>query len=531
MIFAFLLFTALAAAIYYFYLYGTRNENYFAEKGLPYEKPSFLFGNSLRLITKKISVYDFLKDFPKMYPKERIVGYFDFRDPVVVVLDPEILKQLAVKEFDSFSDHKVILTDDADTLFSNSLFALQGQKWRDMRATLSPAFTGSKMRLMSTLIVEICEQMVDYLKEEVKAKGPQTYEAKELFSRLTSDIIGTCAFGIKVDSLKDKENDFFVNAKKMFSFTNVLMQFKFVLFRVCPKLMMALKITLFRADSRTFMKSLVVDTMKVREEKKIVRPDMIHLLMEAQKGNLTHTTNEKDTVNSAGFATVEESEIGKTAAKRVWSEDEIVAQCFLFFLAGFDTSSTVLSFAIYEIMVNTDVQEKLFEEISETNQNLGGKPLKYETLQNLKYLDMVISETLRKWPAAPVVDRVCNRDFTLKYDNKEYTFRKGDVFWIPMVSFHRNPEYYPEPDKFDPERFSDENKSSINPAAYVPFGVGPRNCIGSRFALMELKSILYYLILNFRLEPTSKTQIPLKLAKNMFGLQTENGIHVSFRPR
>uniref|UniRef100_A0A1L8E4F7 Putative cytochrome n=1 Tax=Nyssomyia neivai TaxID=330878 RepID=A0A1L8E4F7_9DIPT len=530
MIFIFLLFTALAVIIYYVYLYGTKNKNHFIERGMASPKSTFLFGNSLKLMTKQISSTDFIKDLSKDYPNEKLVGILDFRDPVVVVLDPEILKHLAVKEFDSFSDHKVIIKEESDPLFSNSLFALQGQKWRDMRATLSPAFTGSKMRLMCDLIVEICEQMVDFLKDEVKEKGPQVYEAKEIFSKLASDVIGTCAFGIKVDSLKEPENQFYQTAKKLFNFANVMILVKMILYRIVPRLMYLLKIPLFDEKCRSFMKNLVLDTMKVREEKKIIRPDMIHLLMEAQKGNLTHSTTEKETTNSAGFATVTESSIGLTANKRTWSEDEIVAQCFVFFLAGYDTSSTMLGFIIYELMVNPEIQEKVFKEISEANANLGGKPLKYETLHQLKYLDMVISETLRKWPA-PVMDRVCNRDFTLKYDDKEYTFRKGEVFWIPIVHYHYNTEHFPNPDKFDPERFNDENKSKINTSTYIPFGIGPRNCIGSRFALMLLKSVIFYLVLNFHIEVTKKTQIPLKLAKSMIGLQTEKGVYVSFRPR
>ncbi|XP_059610586.1 probable cytochrome P450 9f2 [Phlebotomus argentipes] len=529
MLFLYLIFTALAALIYYIYQFGTKNENIFVEKGLAFRKPTFIFGNSIKLWMRQISAFDFVKDISKGYQNEKLMGYFDFRDPVVLIFDPDILKRLAVKEFESFPDHRVFFSEDFDPLFGNSIFSLTGQKWKDMRATLSPAFTGSKMRLMCDLIVEICEQMVDFLKTEVDEKGLQIYETKELFSRLATDIIGTCAFGIKVDSLKDKDNNFYVTAKRIFTFTNIRVIITFMLYRICPWLMELLNIPLFHAESRNFMKNLVVNTMKTREEQNIVRPDMIHLLMEARKGNLTHTVTEKD---SAGFATVEESEIGLKASRRTWTEDEIVAQCFGFFLAGFDTVSTVTGFIIYEIMVNQDVQDKLFEEISEMHSKIGGESIKYESLQHLKYLDMVISETLRKWPAAPVVDRICTRDFTLKYDNdKEFTFHKGDVFWVLIAHFHRSAKYFPNPDKFDPERFSDENKASINPAAYLPFGVGPRNCIGSRFALMELKSIIYYLILNFHIETTEKTQIPVKLANQFFGVQTEKGIHVQFRPR
>ncbi|XP_059611812.1 uncharacterized protein LOC132258498 [Phlebotomus argentipes] len=529
MLFIFLLVTALAALILYIYRFGTRNENFFLERGLKFHKPTFLFGNCYKMVRKQDCLYDYIKNLSKDFPNEKMIGHFEFRDPIVIILDPELVKKLAVKEFESFTDHRNVFSEELDPLFGNSMFSMKGQKWKDMRSTLSPAFTGSKMRLMCDLIVEICEQMVDYLKKEVTEKGPQTHEMKEFFCKTGTDIIGTCAFGIKVDSWKAKDNDFYVSASKLFSFSGFIVQMKLLFYRMCPSVMEYLKIPLFDQVHRSFMKNLVVDTMKLREEKNIVRHDMIHLLMEAQKGNLKHTSSsEKD---SAGFATVEESDVGRAVTKRVWTEDEIVAQCFLFFLAGFDTSSTLLSFLAYEITANPDVQEKLYQEILKVHEKLDGKPIKYDNLHELKYLDMVISESLRKW-AVPFVDRVCTRDITIKYDgDKEYTFRKGEAFWIPIVTYHYNPEFFPHPEKFLPERFSDESDRLIDPATYLPFGIGPRNCIGSRLGLMKIKSLFYYLILNFHLEANEKTQIPIQLEKNFLGLVPEKGIHVQLRSR
>lgn len=102
---------------------------------------------------------------------------------------------------------------------------------------------------------------------------------------------------------------------------------------------------------------------------------------------------------------------------------------------------------------------------------------------------------------------------------------------IPVWNFHRDPKYFPNPGKFDPDRFSEENRDKIDPDTYLPFGVGPRNCIGSRFALMELKTIMYHLLLKFTFEANEKTQIPLQLAKIAFGIRPENGIWVSLKPR
>lgn len=108
---------------------------------------------------------------------------------------------------------------------------------------------------------------------------------------------------------------------------------------------------------------------------------------------------------------------------------------------------------------------------------------------------------------------------------------KDKNFYIPIYGLHHDERYFKNPEKFDPERFSVENRDLIDPDTYLPFGIGPRNCIGSRFALMEIKTIIYYLLLTFDFEVTKKTQIPIKLSKNPTQLQTEKGVFVGFKPR
>jgi len=106
----------------------------------------------------------------------------------------------------------------------------------------------------------------------------------------------------------------------------------------------------------------------------------------------------------------------------------------------------------------------------------------------------------------------------------------GDGLMLPMFSIHRDPKYYPNPEKFDPERFSDENKDLINPSTYIPFGQGPRNCIGSRFALMESKAIMFYMLSAFRIEMSPKTQNPIKFMKGTLNLKAEKGFWVNLQP-
>lgn len=131
------------------------------------------------------------------------------------------------------------------------------------------------------------------------------------------------------------------------------------------------------------------------------------------------------------------------------------------------------------------------------------------------------------------IDRVCTKPYTIqpKYkDEQPVPFKVNDLFVMPIYPLHRDPKYFPEPEKFDPERFSDENKDKIVPYTYIPFGSGPRNCLGSRFAILEAKAVLYHLLSNFEIVPVEKTSIPLKLKPGSLTLVAENGLWLALKP-
>ncbi|KAG4075030.1 hypothetical protein HA402_004576 [Bradysia odoriphaga] len=354
---------------------------------------------------------------------------------------------------------------------------------------------------------------------------------KDFFSRTLLDSIASCAFGLKVDSFEKPENEFFINSKIAVNLSTAKQFFKIVLMSNLPSVASAFGISLMDRKVESSFQSTVLDTMKIRKAKNIVRPDMINLMMELRKGTLNEPSDEK--VNDTeGYATVQEIEVGKTNVNRTLNDDEITAQCFIFLAGGFEATSNVLMFASYELMTNPDLQQKLYEEIVETNRQLGGKRINYDELQKMKYLDQVVSETLRKWPPASSVDRVCGRDYVLRVnDSVTVNIEKGSICLLPIYGIHYDPKYFPEPEKFYPERFSDENKRNIVSGSFIPFGLGPRNCIGSRFALMEVKAVLYYLLLKFSFEPNEKTEIPLKLKKVLTAMMPENGLHLELKPR
>uniref|UniRef100_A0A8C5IS38 unspecific monooxygenase n=1 Tax=Junco hyemalis TaxID=40217 RepID=A0A8C5IS38_JUNHY len=185
---------------------------------------------------------------------------------------------------------------------------------------------------------------------------------------------------------------------------------------------------------------------------------------------------------------------------------EVLAQAFIFIFAGYEPTSNTLGFLAYELAMHPDVQEKVLQEIDTVLPNKG--PLTYEAIMKLEYLDMTVNETLRVYPLGGRIERTCKKDVEIN----GVTIPKGVVVTIPPYVLHRDPEYWPNPDEFRPERFSKENKESIDPYTYLPFGAGPRNCIGMRFALLILKVAIVSLLQHFTFQTCKETQIPIKLS-------------------
>jgi cytochrome P450 family 9 len=513
----------LGALIYYKLI---KPSKYWEEKGITHVPSWPIIGNMGAFLTRKKHFLDIAADIYKNFPNERYVGYMQFSTPVLLIKDLDLIKQIGVKEFDHFHDHLGLTNTARDPLLSKSLLNLKGDTWKQMRATLSPAFTSSKMRNMYHLIGECAENFAKCF----EGKGQVEVEMKDVLTRFTNDVIASAAFGIQVNSIENPKHEFYAMVQKLTK-VSVVQVLKNLIVVISSTLANILRIQLLPDDVVVFFRSIILNNIDRRTKEGIIRPDLIHLLMEARKGRLTHDTTHND--NGEGFATVEESQIGRASPKMELTDDDIVAQALLFFFAGFDTVSTASCFMALELAIYPDVQKKLQDEIDAVNQEHNGK-IPYEAILSMKYLDQVISETLRRWPPAFQTDRLCTREFKIEPKNpneKALLVEKGVDVTVPITSLHYDPRYFSHPDRFDPERFNDENKAKILPGTYLPFGIGPRNCIGSRFALLEMKTLFFHLLSKFDLIPVDKTEIPIKISPKNANLAPENGFHLGFKPR
>ncbi|XP_011172781.1 cytochrome P450 9e2 [Solenopsis invicta] len=500
MIYAIVL-SVIAGALGLFYIF--KDLNYFKKHGVPYVKPLPIIGSMAPILLRTQSMADFVKSVYNLNPDAKYVGMYDVKTPIVMLRDLELIKSVTLKHFDMFMDHIGFIDENQDTFFGKNLVALRGERWREVRSVLSPAFTSSKMKNMFKLMSDCAVDFGNYLAQLPPEK--KTMEMKDVFTRYTNDVIATCAFGIKVDSMRNPKNDFFVYGTEATNLRGFIL-FKFLIIRKLPQLAKILKMTLIREKIADFFRDIVKTTVKARDENGIVRPDMLQLMMETRSNG------------------------GKTEL----SIDDMVAQAFIFFFGGFDSTSTLMCFAAHEIAMNQDIQKRLQNEIDQVLEDTNGQ-VPYEAVNGMAYLDAVISEALRMYPGGVNLDRLCLKDFELPPalpGMKPLTVKKGHGIWIPVYGLHHDPQYFEEPEKFDPERFLGERKKhSLNSGAYLPFGLGPRMCIGNRFALLETKVLLFQLLARCDLNPCEKTPIPIKIAKDGFILRPEGGFWLNVTPR
>ncbi|XP_019561198.3 cytochrome P450 9b2 [Aedes albopictus] len=514
---------------YLIYRWAVATYDYFEKRKIPFVKPYPFVGGLWPVFSGKLHPGDAAVLGYDMFPENRFSGFFAFRRPGYLIHDPALAKQIMIKDFDHFTDHMNTVSVDVDPIFGRALFFMDGPRWRHGRSGLSPAFTGSKMRNMFSLLSKYVDGAMQRLVQDA-GQGKLELEIRDLFQKLGNDIITSISFGVEIDSVHNPNNEFFKRGKQLAA-TGGIQGLKFFLSIVVPdSVFKFFGIRFLPKEAADFYVDVVAKTIKHREEYKIVRPDFIHLFVQARKNELKEDKAD-DELKSAGFTTVEEH-IEASTENSQYTDLDITAVAASFFFGGIETTTTVLCFALYELAANESVKRKLEAEIDSVRKELGETTLSYEVLQKMKYLDMVVTETLRRWPPLGITNRVCVKPYTFEdHNGTKVTVEKGQLIQIPVQSFHRDPNFFPDPYRFDPERFSDENKSKINQDAFLPFGSGPRNCIGSRLALMQAKCLLYYLFTNFSVEFSDKMDVPIKLNKMSLTYTAENGFWFNLTPK
>ncbi|KAM9314864.1 cytochrome P450 3A27-like [Pholidichthys leucotaenia] len=455
-------------------MYGRWTFGVFEKMGVPGPKPILYWGT----LSRHNSVY-YLADVECAQKYGRVWGMYEFRTPILSVMDPDMLKTILVKECFTYFTNRRNLHLNGELY--DAVAMAEDEQWRRIRHILSPSFTSGRLREMFTIMKSHSRKLTDSL--QPKAENNEVVSVKDFFGPYSMDVMASCVCSVDLDTIKNPSNPFYTHAVKMFKIPMALYIFQ-ACFPIFLPLLERLGVSLFSKSSIAFFKMFVEKIRAGRNRSTFQNScDMLQLMMNSQAENGTSRGKQNNGL----------------------TDHELISQVTMFVFAGFETTEITLNFLAYNLARNPEVMERLQTEIDATFPNKG--PVQYEALLEMEYLDCVINESLRLYPPIARADRVAKETVQIN----EITIPKDMVVFVPIYALHHDPELWPEPEEFNPERFNKDNKKSINPYTYLPFGSGPRNCMGMRFALMVVKLALVEVLQRYSFSVCLETEYPLKM--------------------
>lgn len=365
-LYGFIVFTTIIY-IYIKYLYS-----YWDRRGVKSLPPSFPFGNFARSFLQKTSIGELTQEFYRS-TKEPFIGVYGALRPILILRDPELIRSIFVKDFQSFHDRGVHSDEKNDPL-SGHLFSLNGDKWKNLRMKLSPTFTSGKLKAMFSTLVDCGDTLQKYM--DKVALNSDTVEVRDISARYMTNVIASVAFGANINCIDNPNTSFRKYGKKFFDI-NLKNGLRLLLTFVYPPLLKFFKIRVVDRDVEDFMTAMVEQTMEYREKNNVVRKDFFQLLVQLRNTGNVQLDDQWETV-------ISNDEKGKMLTIK-----EVTAQAFVFFLAGFETSSTTLSYCLYELARNSSIQQKVQEEIDSILQKHNGK-ITYDSINEMKFLECCI---------------------------------------------------------------------------------------------------------------------------------------------
>ncbi|XP_016975026.1 probable cytochrome P450 6t3 [Drosophila rhopaloa] len=483
-----------------FKLWLKRKYAYFRNRGIPYLPASSWspMGNLSQLLFLRISFGDL---FRKLYADARcgqakVVGFFVFQTPALIVRDPEIIRQVLIKNFNSFLN-RYESADVGDPMGALTLPLAKYHHWKESRQCMSQLFTSGRMReVLYPQMLDVAIDLENYLNKKLRNRPDRVLPLGRMCQLYTTDVTGNLFYSLDVGGLRRGRSQLLQKTKELFK-TNPRKVLDFMIVFFLPKWTSLLTPKVFSKDYAQYMKDLV----KEHQE-----PQKVDLINQLQHFQISCSSNHYSK-----------------------HPDFIASQAGIVLLAGFETSSALMGFTLYELAKAPDIQMRLRKELCEAFGS--SSTLSYETLMALPYLKMVCSEALRLYPAAAFVNRECTspepEGFSLQ-PHVDFVVPPGMPAYISILGLQRDEKYWPDPYRFDPERFAPERIKDIIPMTYIPFGAGPHGCIGNRLGLLQLKLGIAHILKLYWVEVCERTVSQIRFNPKSFMLESQDEIYLRF---
>ncbi|GIY91167.1 cytochrome P450 4V2 [Caerostris darwini] len=441
-----------------------------------------------------------------IYDKARLLRFWFGLKPIVLFFKPEtvevVLSSNALLE-------KTFVYEFLAPWFKQGLITSSGLKWKKRRRLLTPAFHFRILDNFLPVIDSHARYLADKLRGEV---GSASFDLVPYITLCSLDILCETAMGKYVGA--QKRDTPYVKALNAASH---LFGTRFMKPWLWPEFIFSMT-----SEGRTFKECTNAMDAFTRS---VIRERKTYIMSELKSGVGMEEAFSTDNFGAKRKKAFLDLLLSEHLSDPKFTEEDITEEVNTFMFAGHDTTAVGMSWALYLIGQNPMVQKKCQEELEEVFGDDYSRSLTLDDVKNLKYIECVLKESQRLYPSLPYIGRESSSDITVN----GYTIPSGTNCMIFTYMLHRDSEVFPDPEKFDPDRFLPENSAGRHPFAYVPFSAGPRNCIGQRFAMMEQKVVLAHVLQNYEI----KSLVPrdqLQLTAEMV-LRSYNGILIQITPR
>ncbi|XP_051164509.1 cytochrome P450 6B4-like [Leptopilina boulardi] len=501
-----LIFATVAFVFFLLYFYLSRQYNYFQKNEIPSANGIVLgLGHMLPVFSEKKSLATLCEDFYNEAKEYSMYGFYELCSPVLLVREPELVKNVLLTNFSSFSENPFKLNyQDKNELFSLNPFFVDGDKWKEARAPHTHSFSSMKLKQITFQVAKIADKMNKYLSKQCK-NGEFETNLKKLCKKFTGEVSST-AIGIEThnfEELQPQNSEMTYNERldKVFESPSFSTVFQQTIRLYLPSLAKLFQLSVTPIEVDQYFRQIAKTIIDNRKMENFIYNDFAQFVINFQK---SHDT-------------------------KINEETIIAAHMLSFAVDTYETTSLTMSFLIINLAKQPEIQEKVRNEIVTLLKKYNGK-LTYDALKEMTYFEKVLNESQRMHHITGYFFKICTKKTKLiGTDGLSCVIKPGQKVGISLSGLQMDSKYWREPEKFNPERFNEDEKNSRHKFTFLPFGEGPRVCVGMRLAVILIKISVAAILKDFSIEISSKMIFPIERDESSFLNSPKGGFWVNIR--
>ncbi|KAH8260345.1 hypothetical protein KR026_009713 [Drosophila bipectinata] len=439
-------------------------------KKFPGPTPVPVLGNANRIGKTPAEILATFFDWWYDYSKDNFLFWIGY-NPHLLVTDPKYLEYI-------LNSQELIQKSTIYNLLhpwlGSGLLTSYGSKWHKHRKMITPSFHFNILQDFHQVMNENSTKFITHLRKA--AAGDSILDFQEYANYLTLDVICDTAMGVRINAMEENDSSIVQAFRQMCYILNM---------RAFHPFKRSHKIYSWLPEFAHFQR-----TLKTLQD---FTYDIIEKRVTALENGISKKAEEDPSMPKKKLAFLD-ALLSSTVDGRPLTKTEIYEEVSTFMFEGHDTTTSGVSFGVYLLSRHPDIQQKLYQEQKEVMGNDMNKDASFQEIAQMKYLDLFLKEAQRVYPSVPFIGRFTDKDYTINGT----IIPKGTTINIPIVLMGYNDRIFKDPHNFRPERFLEEKPG---PFEYVPFSAGPRNCIGQKFALLELKTVISKIIRSFEVLP------------------------------